>query len=181
MKRTYIFSAIVSCCMLMNINCSNTKPVAANTRISHARWYEKDSVNQITTTPAPQWEEMMRHSKGWIGADGIYSMATNGVEAPGKSAATNTFFWFSDCIIGNIVADTLQSDWTMLNNSVGYLDGNNPDPNKIHYYWRTDTAGHPISMFEPHTPKTQPGDYYWLGDGVMIMQWTALFIFLPIE
>jgi hypothetical protein len=55
----------------------------------------------------------------------------------------------------------------MLNNSVGYLDGNNPDPNKIHYYWRTDTAGRAISMFDPHTPNTQPGDYYWLGDGVL--------------
>jgi len=166
MKQTLVMNAIVLC-MVLNINCSNTRPVVTGTRISHARWYEKDSANQIITTPAPQWEEMMRHTKGWIGADGIYSMATNGVEAPGRSSATNTFFWFSDCIIGNIVADTLQANWEMLNNSVGYLDGNIPDPNKIHYYWRTDSAGRALSMFEPHTPKTQPGDYYWLGDGVL--------------
>ena len=167
MKRTFVYFAIAFCCVLVNQSCSNTKAISGTTTISHARWYEKDSANQIKTTAAPQWDEMMRHTTGWIGADGIYSMATNGVEAPGMSAQANTFFWFSDCIIGNIVADTLQSDWTMLNNSVGYLDGNVPDPNKIHYYWRTDTAGKPISMFEPRTPKTQPGDYYWLGDGVL--------------
>src|ERR1041385_1195308 len=144
MKRTCLFIAMAFSCVLMNERCSNTKSVAGTTIISHARSYEKDSANQIKTTAAPQWDEMMRHTRGWIGADGIYSMATNGVEAPGMSAQTNTFFWFSDCIIGNIVADTLRSDWTMLNNSVGYLDGNVPDPNKIHYYWRTDSAGKPI-------------------------------------
>src|SRR6516162_4024336 len=96
---------------VINFCCDDTRPVATNSTVSHSRWYERDSANQITTTPAPEWAEMMRHTKGWIGADGIYSCATNGVEAPGRSSVTNTFFWFSDCIIGNIVADTLQAGW----------------------------------------------------------------------
>jgi hypothetical protein len=120
----------------------------------------------MITTPAPQWAEMLRHNKGWIGADGIYSVAMNGVEAPGKADKTNTFFWFSDCIIGNIVADTLQSDWELLHNSVAYLQGDKPDPDNIQFYYRKDSAGHSLSMFEPHTPRSEPGNYYWLGDGV---------------
>src|SRR4051794_28464047 len=115
--KVYISSSL--CLMLLiSISCRNIKPAATSGVVSHARWYEQDSSNQIITTPAPQWAEMLRHRKGWIGADGIYSMAMNGVEAPGKAAATNTFFWFSDCIIGNIVADTLQADWELLHNSV---------------------------------------------------------------
>lgn len=147
--------------------CKESKNVSVDTGLSHQRWYERDTDNEIVTRPAPEWAEMMRHTKGWIGADGIYSMATNGVEAPGRANETNTFFWFSDCIIGNISGDTLQADWEMLHNSVAYLEGSKPDPGKIHYYWRKDNAGHALSMFEPHSPNSKPGDYYWLGDGVL--------------
>ena len=163
--KSYIAYVLFSL-LLISISCRDTKTVTANNVVSPTRWYEKDTANQMITTPAPQWAEMLRHNKGWIGADGIYSMATNGMEAPGKAAATNTFFWFSDCIIGNIVADTLQADWELLHNSVAYLQGDKPEPDNIHFYYRKDSAGHSISMFEPHTPKSQPGNYYWLGDGV---------------
>ena len=152
--------------VLLHLSCSHTKPLATSTAVSHGRWYEKDTASQLVTTPAPQWAEMLRHRKGWIGADGIYSVAMNGVEAPGKAAQTNTFFWFSDCIIGNIVADTLQADWELLHNSVAYMQGDKPGPGNIQFHYRKDSAGHSISMFEPHTPKSQPGNYYWLGDGV---------------
>ena len=165
MRKFYIISIAFLFFLLMN-SCSNTKPVLNDGTISHARWYEKDSANQIITKPAPQWAEMLRHDTGWIGADGIYSMATNGVETPGKADQTNTFFWFSDCIIGNIVADTLQADWQLLHNSVAYMDGDKVDPNHIHFYYKKDSAGNAISMFEPHSPNSKPGDYYWLGDGV---------------
>lgn len=148
-------------------SCSDTKNIAAsNNALSPGKYTQLDMQSRIITTPAPEYAEMMRHDHGWLGADGIYSMAMNGVEAPGKAAATNTFFWFSDCIIGDINADTLQKDWHMLNNSVGYMDGDNVDPDHIHYYWRKDANGDPLSMFEPHTPNSAPGDYYWLGDGV---------------
>ena len=164
--RSIYYLILFYCAYILLSGCSNAKINAANSiTVSHARSYEKDSANQITTTPVPEWAEMMRHTKGWIGADGIYSVALNGVEAPGKANATNTFFWFSDCIIGNIVADTLQSDWELLHNSVAYMNGDKPNPDSIKFFYRKDSAGHSLSMFEPHTPKSQPGNYYWLGDG----------------
>ena len=152
---------------LLACSCNDAKPVNDNAgTISHARWYEKDSASQIITKPAPQWAEMFRHDTGWIGSDGIYSMATNGVEAPGKAGESNTFFWFSDGVIGDIVADTLRGDWQLLHNSVAYMDGDNVDADHIHFYYKKDSAGNAISMFEPHTPNSKAGDYYWLGDGV---------------
>jgi len=161
----FIFFILSGCTFVSTAGCSDAKVAEVNSTVSHARWYEKDSANQITTIPQPQWAEMLRHNKGWIGADGIYSMATNGVEASGRSSNTNTFFWFSDCIIGNIVADTLQNDWELLHNSVAYMQGDKPNPDSIKYFYRKDSAGHSLSMFEPNTPLSQPGNYYWLGDG----------------
>ena len=150
--------------------------VACNTNHSTAEVAEtvtgKDdySKTKLVTTPVPAWAEMLRHDSGWIGADGIYCTALTGIDKPGQmNEASETMFWFSDCIIGNIDsdADTLKGAWQMMNNSVAYFKGANPDPSSIQYYWRKDTAGNPLSMFEPSTPKSQPGYYYWLGDGFM--------------
>jgi hypothetical protein len=127
--------------------------------------------SRISTKAAPEWAEMLRHDTGWIGADGIYCTALTGIDKPGQmNDQSETMFWFSDCILGNIDtnADTLKGqDWQMMNNSVAYFTGDKPDPNKIKYFWRRDSAGKPLSMFEPHTPKAPTGSYYWLGDGFM--------------
>lgn len=114
----------------------------------------------------PQWEEMLKQTKGWIGADGVYALALNGVETPGKAAGTETFFWFSDSVIGNITGDSLDKGWEMVHNSVAYMKGDKPGPANIQFYWNKDPKGRARSVFEPRTPQTQPGDYYWLGDGV---------------
>jgi hypothetical protein len=113
----------------------------------------------------PQWDQMLLQNSGWLGADGIYSVALNGVEKSGEAAGNGSFFWFSDTIIGDIKEDSLQADWEMVHNSVGYLPGNEPDPQNIKFHWRKDEKGKAASMFEPHTAKSKPGDYYWLGDG----------------
>jgi hypothetical protein len=126
---------------------------------------DRDTSTMLTTTPAPEWGLMLKHDSGWIGADGIYALPLNGVEAPGKASETNTLFWFSDCILGNIQGDTLQAGWQMMHNSVAYMKGDNASPGNISFHWRKDSAGNPLSMFEPRTPNSLPGDYYWLGDG----------------
>ena len=128
------------------------------------------SKSRITTKAVPAWAEMLRHDSGWIGADGIYCTALNGVENPGEMDASSvTMFWFSDCIIGDIdtKADTLKGSWQMMNNSVAYFTGNDPAPDKISYHWRKDSAGNPLSMFEPRTANAPEKSYYWLGDGFM--------------
>ncbi|MEJ7585975.1 MAG: DUF4185 domain-containing protein [Ferruginibacter sp.] len=136
-----------------------------NSAGSKDKIYYQDTATQIVIKPAPEWSDMLKHDNGWIGADGIYCLPMNGIETPGIMKETNTLFWFSDCIIGNIAADTLKAGWEMIHNSVALMKGDKVDPGNIHFSWRKDSAGHAISMFEPHTPLSQPGDYYWLGDG----------------
>jgi hypothetical protein len=119
----------------------------------------------IVSKPASQWEEMLRRNEGWIGADGVYAVALNGVESPGKAHETETLFWFSDNIWGKVNGDTLASNWEMSNNCVAYLKGSEPDASKMEFFRRQNEKGETLSMFEPNTPNTSPGDYYWLGDG----------------
>lgn len=122
-------------------------------------------VNKIKGKPAPQWQGMLTRYHGWIGADGVYAVAMDGVEAPGKADSTTTLFWFSDTILGDIDNDSLKN-WDMVNNSIGYMQGAVPDTSKMKFFVRHNAEGKPLSVFTPQTPDTQEGEYYWLGDGV---------------
>ena len=121
--------------------------------------------NKIYGKSAPEWQDMLTRYHGWIGADGVYAVAMDGVEAPGSADSTTSFFWFSDTILGDIVNDSLQK-WDMVNNSIGYMQGAVPDTSKMKFLIRYDDKGKPLSVFTPHTPNTEEGEYYWLGDGV---------------
>lgn len=141
------------------IACTSKKNI--NTQIDPST----GSDSGIVSRGASQWEEMLRRDTGWIGADGVYAVAINGVETPGKASQTETMFWFSDNIWGNISKDTLADDWEMSNNCVAYMRGDQPDGKNIEFFRRKNEKGQTLSMFEAKTPNTQPGDYYWLGDG----------------
>jgi hypothetical protein len=67
-------------------------------------------------------------------------------------------------MIGDI-SDTLLPGETMINNSVALLSTNTFDSSSIKFYWNTTNAGTPSAVFEPKSPKTVSGEYYWLGDG----------------
>ncbi len=125
----------------------------------------EQQANSVYGKAAPQWQGMLTRYHGWIGADGVYAVAMNGVESPGCADTTTTLIWFSDSIIGDIENDSLKN-WEMVNNSIAYMHGAIPDTSKIKFYVRHDEKGKALSVFEPHTPNTQPGEYYWLGDGV---------------
>ncbi len=114
----------------------------------------------------PEWEGMLKQTSGWLGADGVYAVALNGVERPGSAHGTETFFWFSDSIIGEIEGDSLQANWEMVHNTVAYMKGDKPSPENIRFFWNQGASGEALSVFEPATPASQEGDYYWLGDGL---------------
>lgn len=148
---------------LINISCNqksdNQLPDSKTSTSSN------DNKGAILGKSVPEWEGMLLHKSGWLGADGIYCVALNGVEKSGRADETETLFWFSDTIIGEVEDDSLKKDWEMLHNSVGYMKGGKPDPSNIKFHWKKNAEGHAESVFEPKTPMTSPGDYYWLGDG----------------
>lgn len=125
----------------------------------------ESQVNKIIGKSAPRWQGMLTRYHGWLGADGIYAVAMNGVAAPGQADSTESLFWFSDTILGDIVDDSLQN-WNMVHNSVGLMKGGVPDTNNMQFYVPHDAQGKPLSVFTPSTPLTEEGEYYWLGGGV---------------
>jgi hypothetical protein len=143
--------------------------VACNNRknIKNVSTSIKNNKTQVEVKPAPEWADMLYRNNGWMGADGIYCVPLNGIEAPAMADSAETLFWFSDTVIGDIIAgeDSLQNNWQLLHNSVAYFKGSIPDTSKIKFYYNVDSSGKAQSVFQPHTPQASPGDYYWLGDG----------------
>lgn len=118
----------------------------------------------FTVTEDDAWTSIFKRTKGWFGADGIFSIPMDGVDTIGAAKDQTTFFVFSDSLIGEVV-DNKAINPVMPHNTVAYMKGNVPGFDGIHFHWNTDGAGKPISMFIPNTPNSKPGDYFWLGDG----------------
>jgi hypothetical protein len=59
----------------------------------------------------------------------------------------------------------MKPGYKMIHNSIAVLKGNSPKSQNIKFYWDKEKNGQAESIFIPNTPKTEKGDYYWLGDG----------------
>jgi hypothetical protein len=136
------------------------------------------SLEQIKfeVSAASDWTNLFYRSSGWFGGDGIYTIPLNGRESSGKPAK-KTLVIFSDTMIGKIDKGLLQPDSKMIHNSVAILKGILPNPKQLDFYWK-EKNGQPESVFIPKTPKTDPKDYYWLGDGFVNAELNnSIFIF----
>ncbi|MGN6639593.1 MAG: DUF4185 domain-containing protein [Mucilaginibacter sp.] len=166
-KKIYPFWAI----MLVFIACQQVKAQSA----------DKTRVNltniKFKVEAAPEWSALLTRNVGWFGADGIYTIPVNGREHQQTANSQETLFIFSDSMIGEVTDSTMLPGYKMIHNSVAYLKGNTPDPSHIRFYWDKDKDGKPESIFIPHTPKTQSGDYFWLGDGFYDQATHATYIF----
>jgi hypothetical protein len=123
--------------------------------------------SDLVVERATAWTNLFDRAKGWTGADGIYSIPLSGQETPG--ADTPTLLVFSDTFIGEVGRDGLRKPGaTIVNNTLALLYPNQPAPANIHFFWGKDGDGDPRAVFIPETPETDPGDWYWLGDGVAL-------------
>ncbi len=120
---------------------------------------------KFTVEEAPEWSDLLKRDSGWFGGDGIYTIQLDGVRGQAATPSDKILFLFSDSMIGEIRDHTMAPGYMMIHNSVAILNGNKPVTNNMHFYWDKDETGKPESVFVPHTPHTQNGDYYWLGDG----------------
>jgi len=134
-----------------------------------------DSI-KFTVMPADDWSSLFYRSTGWFGGDGIYTIPLNGQESS-PSKAKKTLFIFSDTMVGTIDNGKLEPGSKMIHNSLAILDGDQPNPQNLHFDWKKEN-GSPESVFIPKTPLTKPGDYYWLGDGFVNQEIdNSIFIF----
>lgn len=102
---------------------------------------------------ATEWTDSLLQYSGWTGADGIFSYnLENGKDEIG-SDSNSTLFLFSDTFIGEIDQVTLRrSSYVMVNNTIGYYNGDANIEDDISFVWKTDDDNLPISLF--------PADYF---------------------
>ena len=96
---------------------------------------------------APDLDARFNSSEGWLGADGIYSVAL-----PGNRAA----WLFSDTWTG-VIKDGRRTQPRMINNSVGITEGASPS----RFYYAADKEGKAASLFTPPDGR----GWYWLWAG----------------
>lgn len=125
---------------------------------------------QLQVERAPQWDELFHRQSGWTGADGIFSISLDGVDARGGAGQRDTLFLFSDTFIGDVAADGSRVPGsTLVNNTLALLHRTTqPSERRTQFYWATTLAGEPQAVFVPSTQNTQPGEWYWLLDGVVL-------------
>lgn len=163
MKKIYegISFIFISCLLVFN-SCKSNDSLsqapdnAVNTDLKTLRF---------TVEEATDWSGLFLRSSGWIGGDGIFAIPNNGVDTAGAGQNQETILLFSDTIFGDIINDSIQPGFKMVHNSVAIIKGNEPAKDAIQFYVNKKDNGDPESMFIPSTPNSQPGDYYWLGDG----------------
>lgn len=114
----------------------------------------------FTVERAPEFDAMFNRSRGWFGGDGIFMVRKDGVEYDTAVNKSEILIWFSDTLLGDIINGVLGA-FKMINNSLATIPTNGNPPTFI---WDSINQ-QPASIVVPNTPKTEDGDYYWIGDG----------------
>jgi hypothetical protein len=124
-----------------------------------------DTLVHFSTTAAPEWTDRFYRKNGWFGADGIFEMTLSGDESIGAVSRDSVLMYFSDTMTGTVLGDTAVAHFKMINNSFAWVTGINPSEETVDIFYNQSEKGEPLNYFEPNTPNTQPGEYYWFGDG----------------
>lgn len=114
----------------------------------------------FTAEKAPEFDQWFIRTQGWFGGDGIFMVRKDGVEYDTAVNKSEIIIWFSDSLLGDIINGIL-GVFKMINNSLASVPTNGNPPTFI---WDSINQ-QPASIIVPNTPKTEQGDYYWIGDG----------------
>lgn len=123
-----------------------------------------DTLVSFSVRDADEWTEMFYRKGDWFGADGIFSFSLDGRETIGAGKKGQTLLTFSDTMTGQVEDDTVHN-FKMVNNSVALIEGIQPSEQTMKILLNRDEAGNPVNYFSPQTPNSNPGEYYWMGDG----------------
>lgn len=124
-----------------------------------------DTLVNFTVTDAPEWTNLFYRNNGWFGADGVFAMALSGNESFGAGEKDSVLMYFSDTMTGTVRGDSAVDNFKMINNSFAWVTGFNPSTETVSIFYKQGAKGEPLNYFEPNTPNSKPGEYYWFGDG----------------
>ncbi|GAA4799264.1 hypothetical protein GCM10023231_30060 [Olivibacter ginsenosidimutans] len=113
---------------------------------------------------ASEWTTLFAHDDHWIGGDGLFSMALNGIDTSGAFTDTKSLLVFSDSFWGKRANGQVLSGGTMVNNCGAFIQKKTGQPIELHFF-NGGNLQQPQSLFKPTIPKATAKSYYWLGDG----------------
>ena len=120
---------------------------------------------KYTVEAAPDWTNLFKRTHGWFGADGIFSIPLSGIDKNNNEGNDSTLLLFSDTYIGDVKDGKPMQGCTMVNNTIAYIKGNDPDPKNIQFKFKLDADKKPATFFVPQSTTTAKPQLFWLGDG----------------
>ncbi|MEQ9440847.1 MAG: DUF4185 domain-containing protein [Cyclobacteriaceae bacterium] len=178
MKHPSSFSKILACLSLVTLfSCEPSNKTTEGTEADELATNTDIESLDYTVEEAPEWTALFNRKSGWFGADGIFAIPLNARDNETAVSSTETMLIFSDTMIGEISDSTLQPGSAMVNNTVAYLKGSEPEANNINFQWAKNEEGKPKAFFSPQTPLTEDGDYYWMGDGFLNTALDSIYLF----
>ena len=154
MMNKYLVTLLVLVCCLSSLLAQDSTPI-----VKHFAGLE------FTVEAAPQWTNLFKRTKGWFGADGIFSIPLSGNDLRKKGDNDSVLLLFSDTYIGEVKEGKPLKGNTMVNNSIAYIRRNNPELSNIHFLYKKDKEGHPATFFVPESSTKEHPQLFWLGDG----------------
>ncbi len=122
-----------------------------------------DAPLAYSVQPAQAWTDLFYRKSGWFGADGIFSIPLDGNDQ--NTGVEKTLLIFSDTYIGEVQDSRPMEGNAMVNNTVAYQYGTDPDPPHISFHYHQDAEGAPMSFFTPKHSSSGQEQFFWLGDG----------------
>lgn len=131
---------------------------------------------RIRVERAPAWTNLFVRTRGWLAADGIFSVPR--LERGGTRSDENLdriLLYFGDTVWGRTDGNgnrRARPGWTFLNNTVGTLARPEPDSSAARFYTgradsgdTSDTGKTRRAVFVPRTPEAENEHWYWLSGG----------------
>jgi hypothetical protein len=118
-----------------------------------------------TVEAAPEWTKLFYRNSGWFGGDGIFSIPLSGVDKNNNEGNDSTLLLFGDTYIGEVKDGKPLPGNVMVNNTIAYIKGNEPDSSKLHFHYKPEKDGTPGTFFVPQTSTSGKPQLFWLGDG----------------
>jgi len=113
---------------------------------------------------ASDWTQRFASDSNWIGGDGLFSFALNGVDTVGAFSNDTCLLVFSDSFWGQRVQGELTRGGNMVNNTGAFVSQKSTGVTQLTFF-NGGPANHPRSLFVPLLPDAPKESYYWLGDG----------------
>jgi hypothetical protein len=119
-------------------------------------------ISQYSSEPLPAYDALFTKTKGWTGADAVYSVALSD---------DVTLWLYGDTWIGDVVGGK-HKDAKLVNNTIALQQGKDSATASVKFFWRKTKEGKPAAFI---TPANGTG-WFWIFDGIMADEKLYLFL-----